>query len=157
MKLFQIEEPDGGPGDPDAPGMAIAIDVSGAELQVAVSVGGNAAVLADREGFEQDLPVPALDAGLERWEELFAGARLRAERALARPATHAVVIVVAAADKVESARLAEAAAEAGLTVLRLVVAAELPAGTAPVLAAAVLAEDLAPRPEPGIEPGANFG
>ena len=156
MKLFQIEEPDGGQADPSAPGMAIAIDVSGPGALVAVSVGGNAAVLPDHEGFEQDLTVPALDAGLDQWEELFVGARLRAERALARPATHAV-IVVAAATKPGPAGLSEAAAQAGLVILRLVAVAELPSNMAPVLAAARLGEDLAPRPEPGNEPGANFG
>jgi hypothetical protein len=156
VKLFQIEEPDGGPGDPSAPGMAIAIDVSGPGAHVAVSVGGNAAVLADREGFEQDLTVPTRAAVREQWEELFAGARLRAERALAQPATHAVIVVAAAADEAEAVGLSEAAVLAGLVVLRLVAAAELPSGMAPVLAAARLAEDLAPRPEPGAEPGTNF-
>ncbi len=156
MKLFQIEEPDGGPGDWGAPGIAIGIDISGVAAQVAVSVGGNAVVLTDREGFEQMLAVPGVDAGTERWEELFAGARLRAERALARPATHAVIVVATAADIAGAAGLSEAAAQAGLAVLRLVAAAELTSAAAPVLAAALLAEDLAPRPEPGAEPGANF-
>ncbi len=59
MKLFQIEEPDGEPADPDAPGAAIGIDFRGAEVVVAFAVGGNAVVLADREGFEQ----VAADAG----------------------------------------------------------------------------------------------
>ena len=63
MKLFQIEEPDGGPADPNAPGAAIGIDVGGASVEVAFSVGGNALVLADREGFEQMLPVPDATAG----------------------------------------------------------------------------------------------
>ncbi len=59
MKLFQIEEPDGSPADPDAPGVAIGIDISGSSAEVAVAVGGNAAVLPDREGFALDLAVPA--------------------------------------------------------------------------------------------------
>ena len=58
MKLFQIEEPDGAPADPDAPGAAIGIDVGGAQAEVAVAVGGNAMMLQDREGFERALPVP---------------------------------------------------------------------------------------------------
>lgn len=155
MKLFQIEEPEGGPADPDEPGMAIGIDLSGASAQVAVSVGGNAVVLGDREGFEQDLAVPDAAAAVEEWEELLAGARLRAERALARPATHAVIVVGGAADATGAARLTEAAQQAGLAVLRLLSVVELPSGTAPALAAAQLAEELAPRPAPG--PGANFG
>ncbi len=129
MKLFQIEEPEGGPADPDAPGAAIGIDASSAAAEVAISVGGNAVVLIDREGFEQMLAVPELDAAADRWEELFAGARLRAERSLARPVTHAVIVLAAAPDSAPAARLTEAAEQAGLTVLRLAAAAELPSGT----------------------------
>ena len=92
MKLFQIEEPEGGPTDPSAPGAAIGIDASGADIEVAMSVGGNAVVLADREGFEQSLPVPAADGTVARWQQLLEGARLRAERALGRPVTHAVIV-----------------------------------------------------------------
>jgi hypothetical protein len=138
MKLFQIEEPDGSPADPDAPGAAIGIDASGADVVVAFAVGGNAAILADREGFEQDLPVPPPDAPDAVWQALFEGARLRAERALAQPVTHAVVALGAAPP---DATLAAAAGAAGLGILRRVEAA----GAAPALAAACLAEDLAPR------------
>src|SRR4051794_41955635 len=91
MKLFQIEEPDGSPSDPDAAGMAIGIYVGGAQAEVAVAVGGNAMMLRDREGFERDLPTPPLNDPPEVWQSLFEGARLRAERALARPVTHAVL------------------------------------------------------------------
>jgi hypothetical protein len=153
VKLFQIEEPDGSPTDPGAPGAAIAIDLGGPEVAVAVSVGGNGVVLTDREGFELSLAIPGLDAPAEQWEELFAAARLRAERALARPATHAVIVLAAAVAPGAAARLTQAAAGAGLAVLRLVAAAELPAGIASVLGAALLAEDLAPPPGPGAEPG----
>ena len=162
VKLFQIEEPDGGPSDPNLPGMAIAIDLSGAAALVAVSVGGNAAMLDDRAGFEQDLLVPGGDAGPAQWEELFLGARLRAERALARPATHAVIATIAAPGPVLAARLTAAAGLAGLDVLRLVavgdlrLGGDLPSDAAPVLAAAMLAEDLAPPPEPGQPPGTNL-
>ena len=93
MKLFQIEEPDGSPVDPDAPGVAIGIDISGANAEVAVAVGGNAVVLADREGFALDLPVPPPAAAAKAWQDLFEAARLRAERALAQPVTHAVLTV----------------------------------------------------------------
>src|SRR5262249_15814485 len=90
VKLFQIEEPDGSPADPDAPGAAIGIDATGAEGEVAFAVGGNAVALDDREGFALDLPVPAAAAAAEDWRSFFEGARLRAERALGRPVTHAV-------------------------------------------------------------------
>ena len=93
MKLFQIEEPDGGPTDPSAPGAAIGIDAGGAEVEVAFAIGGNASILADREGFERILTVPDPTTGDAQWQELFEAARLRAERALARPVSHAVVVL----------------------------------------------------------------
>jgi hypothetical protein len=156
VKLFQIEEPEGGPADPSGPGAAIGIDASGAAIEVAIAVGGNAAVLVDREGFEQTLPVPAAGGTGAQWLELLEGARLRAERALARPVTHAVIVVGTSHDTAAAARIVAAAEQAGLTVMRLAAVAELTSGTAPALAAAVLAEDLAPRPEPGAAPGADF-
>jgi hypothetical protein len=146
VKLFQIEEPDGAPVDADLPGVAIGIDISGEAAEVAISVGGNAVVLGDREGFMLDLTVPTPDAAAAEWQRLLEGARLRAERALAQPATHAVLAVAAAPDREFAARLHTAGAAAGLTVLRIVAPAEFAAGAAPALAAASLAEDLAPRP-----------
>ncbi len=156
MKLFQIEEPEGGPTDPSAPGAAIGIDASGAGIEVAMSAGGNAVVLVDREGFEQSLPVPAADGTVARWKQLLEGARLRAERALGRPVTHAVIVSRKLRDTAAAARIEEAAEQAGLVVLRLAAATELPSDAAPALAAAVLAEDLAPRPDPGAALGAEF-
>jgi hypothetical protein len=147
VKLFQIEEPDGGPADPNEPGAAIGIDAGGARAEVAFSVGGNALVLDDRPGFEQALSVPATDAGAEAWQELLEGARMRAERALARPVTHAVVVLAAAPAAVAERRLRQAAERAGLEVLRLAGGDELSTGQALALVAAILAEDLAPRPE----------
>ncbi len=146
MKLFQIEEPDGGPADPSAPGAAIGIDAGGAEAEVAFSVGGNAVVLGDREGFECALAVPDASAGEAQWQELFEAARLRAERALARPVSHAVVVLGAVVDAELSDKLRAAAEAAGLTVLRLSRKAELSVGASAALTAAILAEDLAPRP-----------
>jgi hypothetical protein len=146
MKLFQIEEPDGSPVDPDAPGVAIGIDIAGAEAQVAVAVGGNAAVLADREDFALDLAVPSPAAPDEAWQNLFEGARLRAERALAQPVTHAVVAVASSPDPATEARLSRAGEAAGLFLLRIVARSGVAAGP-PVLDAAILAEDLAPRPD----------
>jgi hypothetical protein len=147
MKLFQIEEPDGGPVDPSTPGTAIGIDAASTQAEVAVSVGGNPVVLTDREGFERALTVPRAAASSAQWQELFEMARVRAERAISRPVTHAVIVLDAEADAGLSKKLREAAEAAGVTVLRLLRTGELPVGAAPVLAAAALAEDLAPRPE----------
>ena len=147
MKLFQIEEPDGGPADPNETGAAIGIDAGGARAEVAFSIGGNALMLDDRAGFEQALPIPAIVAPTTEWQGLFEGARMRAERALARPVTHAVVVLAVAPDADASGRLRQAAEDAGLEILRLIGRGELSAGATPALAAAILAEDLAPRPE----------
>lgn len=146
VKLFQIEEPDGSPVDPDAPGVAIGIDISGPVAQVAVAVGGNAVVLEDRAGFALDLAVPSTAAPAEDWQRLFEGARLRAERSLAQPVTHAVLAVAAAPDAGLGAHLATACTAAGLTPLRILAGDALASvAEAPALAAAILAEDLAPR------------
>ena len=147
MKLFQIEEPDGGPADPSASGAAIGIDASGPLVEVAISVGGNALILSDREGFERVLPVPGSLAGTAEWQEVLEAARMFAERALARPVTHAVIVLARAADADLAERLREVAEQVGLEVLRLAVNPELPAAAASALAAAILAEDLAPRPD----------
>ena len=147
MKLFRIEEPDGGPTDPSAPGAAIGIDLAGAEVEVAFSVGGNAAVLADREGFEQALQVPNATAAPARWQEVLEAARIRAERALARPVSHAVIVLPSSADAELPNKLREASEATGLRVLRFSRTSEVPADTTAALAAAILAEDLAPRPE----------
>src|ERR1700747_1840424 len=112
VKLFQIEEPDGGPAEPSGPGAAIAIDVGGARAEVAFSVGGNAIILDDRAGFEQALPVPPMEAGVPAWQELLEGARMRAERALARPVTHAVLVLAAAPAATAERRLRQAAERA---------------------------------------------
>jgi hypothetical protein len=147
MKLFQIEEPDGSPVDPDAPGAAIGIDAGGDLAEIAFAVGGNAVTLADREGFEQALPVPGPDAPLADWQALFEGARLRAERALARPVTHAVLVFAAALDPALAAELLQASGAAGIELMRIVSIGNLDAAAAPAEAAAILAEDMAPRPE----------
>ena len=149
MKLFQIEEPDGSPADPDMPGAAIGIDAGGDLAEIAFAVGGNAVTLADREGFERALPVPTPDAPLSDWQALFEGARLRAERALGRLVTHAVLVFAAALDPALAAELLQAGEAAGIELLRIVTAADLAPGEAPAEAAAILAEDMAPRP-PGI-------
>ena len=139
--MFQIEEPDGSPADPDVPGAAVGIDVTGTEVEVAIAVGGNAVVLADRQGFKLDLSVRSASSTAPDWKNLLEGAKLRAERALARPVTHAVVV----ADETLTEPLHSGAAELELVLLRFLRPAQIPDGQARVLAAAILAEDLAPR------------
>jgi molecular chaperone DnaK (HSP70) len=146
VKLFQIEEPDGTPTDPALTGVAVGVDIGGAEAAVAVAVGGNAVVLEDRDGFALDLAVPPASGPDEAWQRLFESARLRAERALAQPVTHVVIAVTAAPDAGTAAGLLAACEAAGLTVLHILTQAETAASEMPVLAAAVLAEDMAPRP-----------
>ena len=119
---------------------------------MAFSVGGNALVLDDRQGFELVLAVPAFETGAAAWQELFEGARTRAERALARPVTHAVLVLAETPDVNTATLLRRAAEGAGLEVLGLAGRAELPADQTPALAAAVLAEDLAPRLELAVAP-----
>jgi hypothetical protein len=150
MKLFQIEEPDGSPVDAaEGPGAAVGMDIApGGIGRVAIAVGGNGEILPDADG-ERTLIV-VLGRGDDRHERLarlLLGLRSRAEKQLARPVTHAVI----AADAAEQTGVEPAAAEAGLTVLKVVerraVAALAKVATseeAPVLGAAVTAEDMAP-------------
>jgi Hsp70 protein len=141
MKLFQIEEPDGSPTDAaEGPGAAVGIDIApGGVGRVAIAVGGNGEILPDADG-ERTLRAGDVT-------DLLLGLRSRAEKQLARPVTHAVI----AADGAERAGLDTAAAEAGLTMLRVLdrrVAAALATGAAAeeaaVLGAAVAAEDAMP-------------
>jgi hypothetical protein len=146
VKLFQIEEPDGSSVDPDAPGVAIGIDLTGAYAEIALSIGGNAAILTDREGFALDLAVPDIEASTDDWQQLFEGARLRAERALAQPATHAVVALAVAAVPAIIERLGRAAEAAGLMLLDVMVATAADPEHPRACLAAIRAEDLAPPP-----------
>jgi hypothetical protein len=136
-KLFQIEEPDGSPLDASGPGAAIGIAIGkGAPASlvgaVAFCVGGNAEILPSGEG-ERQLAGGDLAA-------LLLGLRARAEKQLARPVTHAVVML----PPIEEGPLARAAEAAGLTLLDSV-----DPGTksveAAALEAAAMAEDLAPQ------------
>jgi hypothetical protein len=145
VKLFQIEEPDGSPSDPDAPGAAIGIDATGARGEIALAVGGNAVSLEDREGFAVGLPVPVAGAPPKDWQAFFEGVRLRAERALGRPVTHAVIVLAAVAELQRLKQLNGAAEAAGLMLLDVMALGDR--GEPPAFAAAILAEDLAPRPE----------
>jgi hypothetical protein len=138
-KLFQIEEPDGSPLDPSGPGAAVGIGVtkSGHSLPdqslvgaVAIAVGGNAEILPGSDG-ERLLASDDLAA-------LLLGLRSRAEKQLARPVTHAVVMV----PPIEVGPLALAAESAGLALLDTVDPGTKSAEAAAIEAAA-LAEDLA--------------
>jgi hypothetical protein len=136
MKLFQIEEPDGTPPADDGPGAAVGIDLSPeAGGAVAIAIGGNAELLTGRDGERRLAFDPAaLEGGLLALRE-------RAEKALARPVTHAVI----ASPGLDGAALDAAARAAGLVVLRVVdraAAAALADGSdAAVLGAAIQAED----------------
>jgi hypothetical protein len=142
MKLFQIEEPDGAPVDADAPGVAVGIDIApGGVGRIAIAVGGNAEILPDADGNRTLTLAPPRD--------LLLALRGRAEKQLARPVTHAVVSTDQAA-----AGITEAAAAAGINVLGILPRSEastLARGAAsdeaPVLGAAIRAEDLAPTAE----------
>ncbi len=134
MKLFQIEEPDGSPqDDADAIGAAVGIDLDSAKgAAVAISVGGNAEPLSER------LPVTGL-------KEILSELRGRAERALSRPVTHAVIAVSGEIDDARRREVAMAAVVAGLDPLRIMTSAEASAlargPDAALLGAAIQAED----------------
>jgi hypothetical protein len=148
LKLFQIEEPDGSPVDPDAPGVAVGVDIAGPQAEVAIAVGGNAILLEDREGLPLELAVPPATASPEQWQELFEGVRLRAERALAQPVTHAVLAVASPPEPALAARMMTAGEAAGLNLVRFVLRDEIAASEPAALTAACIAEDLAPRAGP---------
>ena len=140
-KLFQIEEPDGSPLDPSGPGAAVGIGIrktgmgrTGGALQgaVAFAVGGNAEILPGSDGER------VLNGG--DLSELLLGLRSRAEKQLARPVTHAVVML----PPNEEGPLALAIEAAGLTLLNSVDPGSKSAEDAAIEAAA-MAEDLAPK------------
>ncbi|HWG80073.1 MAG TPA: Hsp70 family protein [Stellaceae bacterium] len=146
MKLFQIEEPDGSPLEAEGPGVAVGIELSPAKgAAVAVAVGGNAELLPGTNGTARlALPKPSDAAALGA---LLLALRERAEKALARPVTHAVV----ASDALDAAArqaLDRAAQMAGVTLLRVIAPAEAAAlapgadaADAPALGAAIQAEE----------------
>jgi hypothetical protein len=154
VRLLQIEEPGGGPSDRDLPEAAIGIDASGAVAEAAFAVGGNAVRLRDRAEFARVLTVPAAPAETE-WRALFEAVRLRAERVLSRTVGRAVVVLSAPPGRAEP-MLRSAAAEAGIEILRLASAAEFSDSESPLLAAAILAEELSPRSGTASPPAAYF-
>jgi hypothetical protein len=135
-KLFQIEEPDGSPLDPSGPGAAVGIGIrkAGHVLHgaIAFAVGGNAEILPGSGG-ERALEGDDLAA-------LLLGLRARAEKQLARPVTHAVVML----PPIEEGPLAPAVEAAGLVLLDSVDPGSKSAEAA-ALEAAAMAEDLAPK------------
>jgi len=135
-KLFQIEEPDGSPLDPTGPGAAVGIGIekAGRTLHgaVAFAVGGNAEILPNGDGER------VLESG--DLAELLLGLRSRAEKQLARPVTHAVVML----PPIEEGPLALAIEAAGLMLLDSVDPGTKSAEAA-ALEAAALAEDLAAK------------
>jgi hypothetical protein len=145
MKLFQIEEPDGSPLLSEGPGVAVGIELAPAGAAVAVAVGGNAELLPGADG-ERRLPAVAFEDA-DAVAALLLRLRERAEKALARLVTHAVVALAAMSARSRAA--AEAAAPAaGLVLLRIVQSSEAasraprtPPADAPVLGAAIQAED----------------
>src|SRR6185437_2994474 len=146
MKLFQIEEPDGSPRESDEPGIAVGIELSAEKgAAVAVAIGGNAELLPGADGERRIAAGKPEDK--EAMRALLLRLRERAEKALARPVTHAVVALGATSEAVRHA-VADAAPEAGLTLLRVVAAKEAAAravgaaaADAALLGAAIQAED----------------
>jgi Hsp70 protein len=151
--LFQIEEPDGTPIDEDGgPGAAVGIDLAGARGAVAIALGGNAEILAARDGSEGPEMKGLREASghfvLEPTKAALLALRGRAERALTRPVTHAVIAIAAPLDPAIRQSLAAAAAASELIVTRILTDSEATAlapGAAPALAiahgAAIAAED----------------
>jgi coenzyme F420-reducing hydrogenase alpha subunit len=131
IKLFQIEEPDGRPDDAeDGLGMAIGIELSKqGGASVAAAVGGNAELLIQPEpgGIGGDLTEMAV-------AELLRDLKSLAEKAMARPVTHAVIRL----DGFEVADVAVLRAAAAANIALLGIRRD---GSA--LDAAIEAEDLA--------------
>ena len=157
--LFQIEEPDGSPlGEPEGAGVAIGVDLAAPHAMVAVAVGGNAEILPARDGASGPDTSALRGPGGEFDPPAVAAALLvlrgRAERALGRPVTHAVIAVGAPLDAAGRASLTSAGAASGLQVTRVLTAEEAvglggSAANAAVHGAAIAAEDdanLAARP-----------
>jgi hypothetical protein len=152
--LFQIEEPDGSLlGEPEGPGAAVGIDLAGPRASVAVAVGGNAEVLVSQDG-SPDPETATLRDTAGAFEPAAVAAVLlalrgRAERALARPVTHAVIAIAGPLDAACRAAIGEAAAASGLVPTRILAAGDAtalggdaaPAAEAVVRGAAIAAED----------------
>src|SRR5471030_2751241 len=127
--LFQIEEPDGSPADePDGLGVAVGIDIAAQHAAVAIAVGGNAETLEARDD-RPDPPTALLRDPAGRFDAVATAAVLlalrgRAERALSRPVTHAVIAVGEPLDALGNSAISEAALTSGIVVTRIMLAAE---------------------------------
>ncbi len=127
--LFQIEEPDGSPlGEPEGPGAAVGIDLAAPRASVAIAIGGNAEVLASRDGSPGPETATLRDAA-GKFEPAAVAAVLlalrgRAERALGRPVTHAVIAVAGLLDAASQAEIGEAATASGLVPMRILAAGD---------------------------------
>jgi len=130
IKLFQIEEPGGTAEAEDGFGMAVGIELSKrAGASVAAAIGGNAELIVrpGPDGFA-GTPTPAMLG------DLLSDLRSLAEKAVARPVTHAVIRIDGF--EMTDAAIVAAAARAGLALLGV----KRDGG---VLDAAIEAEDLA--------------
>jgi hypothetical protein len=151
MKLFQIEEPEGTPLVSDGPGAAVGIELSpSAGAAVAIAIGGNAEILPGADGTLR-LPLAGARRSDGAWDvqalgKLLLSLRMRAEKTLARPVTHAV-IALASPDDAARGALGAAAQLAELGLLRVMDGAAAAAlaksagADAVVLGAAIQAED----------------
>jgi hypothetical protein len=149
--LFQIEEPDGSPlGEPEGAGVAIGVDLAGPRAMVAVAVGGNAEILPAHDG-APGLETSAFRGARGEFDPAAVAAALlalrgRAERALGRPVTHAVIAVGAPLDAAGRALLTFVGGASGQQVTRVLTAEEAVelgggAANAVVHGAAIAAED----------------
>jgi hypothetical protein len=159
--LFQIEEPDGSPLEDAGPGVAIGIDLAGEAAEIAFAVGGNAEILPPLD--DAGIATHGLRGADGRFGEAALAALLalreRGEKRLARPVTHAVVVLAPPRGEAVLASVAATAAQAGLDILRVIPvdeAAKLAGGAAGgglARGAAILAEDLAARLPPPNQEG----
>ena len=116
---------------------------------VAVAVGGNAEILPARDDAPHEISSLRGAGGQFEAEAVTAvllALRGRAERALGRPVTHAVIAVAAPLDAATRTLITSAAAASGLQVTRVLTASEATgpgagAANAVVHAAAIAAED----------------
>jgi molecular chaperone DnaK (HSP70) len=154
MKLFQIEEPEGGLSPAEGPGASVGIDLAPGGSAVAVSLGGNAEILPDGEGAQRLDPQGVFGPGggidAKNLAAHLLALRARAEKQLARPVTHAV-IATPSLDADAHAAIVKAADAADIELLALYTRDEavgfakgVVSADAAVLGAAIRAEDEAP-------------
>ena len=154
MKLFQIEEPEGGLSPAEGPGASVGLDLAPGGSAVAVSLGGNAEILPDGEGQRRLEPEgvfgPSGSFNAKNLAAHLLALRARAEKQLARPVTHAV-IAAPSLDAASHQAIVVASVTAGLELLALYTRDEAVSfakvqisADAACLGAAIRAEDEAP-------------